>query len=204
MSGCVNAARVKLALWDAFHGTGQPVLAGYANDTTGTTIYGRNSVQHAVKATGGNCPGDPWRTLGSFLYSSNAIVPDYATFPYTGLQPLAAKTVSGGGIYVALDAGEGFTYTIAFKAGSKTSSAQGSAPNTAATVKVPAGFGAGTATIVLRAETNPERTSTVNLDLASGQATVGGSTVNLSGATNKPLVCKKGHHSTKKKPCRKK
>ena len=41
-TGCVNAARVKLALWDAFHGTGQPVLDGYPNDTTGTTLFGRS------------------------------------------------------------------------------------------------------------------------------------------------------------------
>ena len=284
-TGCVDAARVKLALWDAFHGTGQPVLAGYSNDTTGTTIYGRNSmmfidetgwqvdttgrpgytnaenvppvseakqaedyeklvdisyceptltdfhifheidesdrtgfqsgvlrvdfserdsalatpfsVQHAIKSTGGNCPGDPWRTLGTFLYSNTAVNPDYASFPYTGPQPLATKTVSGGGIYVALNAGEGFTYTIAFKMGTKTSNAQGSAPNTTATVKVPAGFGTGTATIVLTAETNPARTSTVTLNLASGQ-TSGGST----GGTSKLPLCKKGQHSTKKKPCR--
>jgi hypothetical protein len=37
-TGCVNAARVKLALWDAFHGTGQPVTAGYpaSNALSGT------------------------------------------------------------------------------------------------------------------------------------------------------------------------
>lgn len=281
-TGCVNAARVKLALWDAFHGTGQPTLAGYSNDTTGTTIFGRNSmmlvdetgwqvdttgrpgytntenvpavteakqaedyeklvdlsycestltdfhifheideadrtgfqsgplrvdfserdsalatplsIQHAIKTTGGTCPGDPWRTLGTFLYSNTAVNPDYKTFPYQDPQPLAARTVSGGGIYISLSAGEGFTYTVVFKAGSQTSNAQGSAPATTATVKVPTGFGSGTATVVLKAETNPDRTSMVTLDLGGGR----------SPGTSKLPACKKGHASTKKQPCRKK
>jgi hypothetical protein len=37
-----------------------------------------------------------------------------------------------------------------------------------ATVKVPAGLGDGTATIVLKAETNPDRTTTVSLKLGNG------------------------------------
>lgn len=288
-TGCVNAARVKLALWDAFHGTGQPALAGYPTGSTNTTIYGANStmlidetgwqvdttgqpgytnnenvpviteakqaedyeklidisyceptltdfhifheidesdrtgfqsgplrvdfserdsafatpfsINHAIKSTGGSCPGDPWRTLGSFLYSNTAVAPDYQTFPYQDPAPLAARKVSGGGIYVALDAGEGFTYTIVFKAGPKTRNAQGSAPSTTATVKVPPGFGAGTATVTLKAETNPDRTSVVTVDLrgqkASGRAGRGG------GAVKKPPLCKKGQHSTKRKHCRK-
>jgi hypothetical protein len=291
-TGCVNAARVKLALWDAFNGTGQPALAGYPTGSTSSTIYGSNSkmfidetgwqvdttgrpgytntenvppvteakqaedyeklvdisyceptltdfhifheidesdrtgfqsgvlrvdfserdsalatpfsVQHAIKTTGGTCPGDPWRTLGTFLYSNTAVNPDYKTFPYKDPQPLAAKTVSGGGIYVSLNAGEGFTYTVAFKAGRKTSNAQGAAPDTAATVKVPTAFGSGTATIVLTAETNSNRTSTINLDLGTGQAA--GDSGTSSGGTKKPALCKKGQRqrSTKQKPCRKK
>src|SRR5205807_4419057 len=34
------AARVKLAVWDAFHGAGQPVLAGYPVTTSGSTLFG--------------------------------------------------------------------------------------------------------------------------------------------------------------------
>ena len=288
-TGCVNAARVKLALWDAFHGTGQPVLAGYANDTTGSTIYGRNSmmfidetgwqvdtstlsgytnsenvpviseskqaddyeklvdisyceptltdfhifheideadrtgfqsgvlrvdfserqsaqgaptsVKHAITSTGGNCPGEPWRTLGSFLYPNDAVVPNYDVFPYQDPQPFATKTISGGGIYVSLNAGEGFTYSIVFKNGSQTANASGSAPTTTATAKVPSGFGQGTATVTLKAETNPDRTSTVTLDLGTGQTTSG---TGGKGKAKQPSTCKKGKHSTKKKPCRRK
>jgi hypothetical protein len=39
-TGCVNAARVKLALWDAFHGTGQPTLPGYPVSGSGQTLFG--------------------------------------------------------------------------------------------------------------------------------------------------------------------
>jgi hypothetical protein len=248
-TGCVNAARVKLALWDAFHGTGQPTLPGYPVTTTGQTLFGdtarmfidetgwqvdttgrpgyvnnenvppvseekqaqnyeklvhladcestltdfhifhevdeadrtgfqsavlhvdfserpsATSLRDAIGADDGQCSGAPWQTLGSFLYSTSAVVPVYRTFPYAGAQPFAAKTTSGGGVYVQLTAGEGFTYTITFKNGSQTKTASGSAPRTTATVKAPAGFGAGTATIVLKAETNPSRTSTVTLNL---------------------------------------
>jgi hypothetical protein len=257
-TGCVNFARVKLALWDAFHGTGQPQPEAYPVDTTGTTLYGRISktfidetgwqvdtanragytgnenvpvvseakqaedydklvhlanceptltdfhifheidesdrtgfqsgvlradfserdsalatpfsVNHAITADNGSCGGGLWQTLGSFLYSSSAVVPDYKTFPYQGAQPPAAMTVSGGGKYLMLDAGEGFTYSIVFKNGARTAKATGAAPRTTAGVKIPAGFGDGAATIVLRAEMNPARTSTVSLKLGSTDA----------------------------------
>jgi hypothetical protein len=257
-TGCVNAARVKLALWDAFHGTGQPTLPGYPADTTGATLFGStsrmfidetgwqadtaslpgyvnsenvpvvseakqaedyeklvhlancestltdfhifheldeadrsgfqsgvlrvdfserdsalatpNSVQHAIVADNGGCAGGVWGTLGSFLYSTSAVVPDYKTFPYQAAQPYAATTLNGGGKYLALDAGEGFSYAVSFKTGAKTATANGVAPSTKATVKVPAGFGDGTATIVLKAATNAARTSTVSLKLGKGSA----------------------------------
>src|SRR5690348_14612928 len=130
------------------------------------------SVKQAIAADNGQCSGGVWQTLGSFLYSTNAVVPVYKTFPYAAPQPYAAKTVSGGGIYLALQAGEGFTYTATFKNGSQTANASGAAPRTTATVKVPAGFGTGTATIVLKAETNASRTSTVTLQLGSPTAPV--------------------------------
>jgi hypothetical protein len=50
-TGCVNAARVKLALWDAFNGTGQPVLPGYVPSTTGTTLYG-DTIRMFIDETG--------------------------------------------------------------------------------------------------------------------------------------------------------
>src|SRR5205814_10369134 len=44
-TGCVNSARIKLALYDAFHGTAQPQLAAYSPDTTGTDLFGNTSRQ---------------------------------------------------------------------------------------------------------------------------------------------------------------
>ena len=96
-----------------------------------------DSVKHAIQADNGACAGGVWQTLGSFLYSTSAVVPDYKTFPYQGAQPFAATTVSGGGRYVKLDAGEGFTYAISFKNGSQTANARGAAPRTTTTVKIP-------------------------------------------------------------------
>ncbi|HXR10763.1 MAG TPA: hypothetical protein VN770_00575 [Gaiellaceae bacterium] len=276
-TGCVNAARIKLALWDAFNGTAQPMLAGYPVSTTGSTLFGNvskmlidetgwqvdttneagytnaenvptiseakqaqdyeklvhlanceptltdfhifplideadrstllqsgvlrvdfserpsatdptNSVQHAIAADGGSCSGGVWQTLGSFLYADNAVVPVYSTFPYQNPQPFATKIVQGGGIYVGLKAGEGFTYNVKFTAGTKTSEVKGKAPKTTATVKAPTGFGAGAATIVLAAETNPARTSTVTLALGSGTSSTG------TGKPHKPKKHKKGKH----------
>jgi hypothetical protein len=240
-TGCVNAARVKLALWDAFNGTAQDTSrmfideTGWQVDTTGRPGYTGSenvpvvseakqaedyeklvhlanceptltalhifheidegdragfqsgvlradfserdsalatpsSVGHAIGADNGSCSGGVWATLGSFLYSTREVVPDYKGFPYTNKQPYAASTLSGDGRYLVLDAGEGFTYAITFKNGSQTSNATGSAPKTTATVKVPTGFGDGSATIVLKAEMNPTRTSTVTLALGSGQS----------------------------------
>ena len=254
-TGCVNAARVKLALWDAFHGTAQPTLPGYPIDTTGATLYGStsrmfidetgwqvdttslpgysgsenvptigeakqaedyeklvhlanceptltgfdifheidepdragfqsgvlrldsgerpsalslpSSLQHAILSDSGSCPGGVWQTLGNFLYSTTTVVPIYKAFPYRAPQPFAATTVGGGAKYVVLSAGEGFTYAITFKHGDRKAYAHGAAFRTATTVKVPLGFGSGTATIVLRAEMNPARTSAVTLGLAA-------------------------------------
>jgi hypothetical protein len=251
-TGCVNGARVKLALWDAFHGTAQPQPEAYPVDTTGTTLYGRvsktfvdetgwqvdttsrpgytnaenvptisegaqaadyaklvelancdqtltdfhifheideadrggfqsgvlradsserdsaraasGSIASALATGDGACTG-VWQTLGTFLYSSTAVVPDYKTFPYRDARPYATVTISGGGRYIALDAGEGFAYSILFKNGSRTAKASGTAPKLSATVKIPAGFGTGTATIVLDAETNASRTTSVTLNL---------------------------------------
>ena len=282
-TGCVNAARVKLALFDAFHGTAQPVLAGYTAGTTGATLFGSiakmfidetgwqvdttglagytnsenvptiteakqaqdyeklvhlsnceptltdfhifheidesdrtgfqsgvlhvdfserpaaadpaNSVKHAIAADAGNCAGGVWQTLGSFLYSSTQVAPLYKTFPYQAPQPLAAVTTSGGGKYLALQAGEGFTFAVTFVNGSQTATAHGAAPRTATTVKIPPGYGTGTATIVLTAETNADRTSTVTVDLGKGTVTTGGTSGKPGGKPPKPAT-----HLHKPKP----
>jgi hypothetical protein len=258
-TGCVNAARVKLALWDAFHGTGQPTLPGYPASGSGTTLFGStarmfvdetgwqadttglpgyvnnenvppvsdakqaedyeklvhlanceptltdfhifheideadrtgfqsgvlhpdfaerpsaagtpSSVQHALLADAGSCSGGVWGTLGSFLYSSSAVVPDYKRFPYQVGLPYALTTLSGGGKYLVLDAGEGFTYSVTFASAGRTKTASGVARTMKASLKVPAGFGDGTATIVLKAETNPDRASTVSLKLGKAGKT---------------------------------
>jgi hypothetical protein len=292
-TGCVNAARVKLALYDAFHGTAQPVLAGYPNTPKATDLFGSVSkmfidetgwqvdtstlpgytntenvppiseakqaedyeklvhlsncestltdfhifheidesdrtgfqsgvlrvdfgerpsaagtplsVLHALQADNGTCSGDPWRTLGSFLYANNEVVPVYKTFPYADPQPFATKQISGGGIYVGLQAGEGFTWTATFKSGSQTSNASGTTDGdtTTDTVKVPTGFGSGSVTVTLKAQTNPARTSTVTLQLGSGGSTTGGPT-GPGAKKPKPPLCKRGQKPTPKKPCRKK
>ena len=254
-TGCVNAARVKLALFDAFHGTGQPVTDGYPGlNASSGTLFGTlktfidetgwqvatslpgyvntenvpaidetkqaqdyeklvrladceptltdfhifheideadrlgfqsgvlridfserpsatdpaNSVQHAIAADKGACSGGVWQTLGSTVFSPTAVVPLFAKFPYQSPKPLASLTISGGGKYVSLQAGEGFTWSATFKAGKKASKpVTGLAPHAVGSVKVPAGFGKGTVTVVLSAETNPARTSTVTLSLTS-------------------------------------
>ncbi|HEY8027921.1 MAG TPA: hypothetical protein VIE38_00275 [Gaiellaceae bacterium] len=264
-TGCVNAARVKLALWDAFHGTGQPVLAGYTQTTSGSTLFGsiakmfidetgwqvdtsnlpgyqnaenvptiseaqqaidyeklvrladceptltdfhifpmldefdrttllqsgvlrldfserpsatdpNNSVQHAIGADQGSCSGGVWATLGNFLYSTSAVVPDYNAFPYQSPQPYAAKEIVGGGIYIAMDAGEGFTYSIKFALGSQTATVTGATARgkTTATAKAPTGLGSGTATVTLAAAVDSGRTSTATVQLGTGSGTTTG------------------------------
>jgi hypothetical protein len=252
-TGCVDAARVKLALWDAFHGTGQPTLPGYPVDTTGSTLYGASarmfidetgwqvdtngeagylnsenvptiseavqaedygklvhlanceptltafhffheidesdrtafqsgvlradfsereaalsapgSVLSAVQEDAGSCPGGIWRRLGRFLYPSRSVARTYGRFPYWDAVPLAATAPDGTSL--ALAAGEGFTYTIVFSNGSLTATAGGAAPRSRVTVTIPNGFDRGTARVVLSAEANPQRTSTVTVKLGA-------------------------------------
>jgi hypothetical protein len=252
-TGCVNAARVKLALWDAFHGTGQPTLPGYPVDTTGSTLYGDsarmfidetgwqvdtndepgylnsenvptiseakqaddygklvhlanceptltafhffheideadraafqsgvlrvdfseresalstpNSVLSAVEEDGGSCSGGVWQRLGRFLYPSSSVVRDYRTFPYRGALPLAARTPDASSL--TLDAGEGFTYRIVFASDLDTAIVSGAAPRSRATVTIPPGLDRGVAIVVLNAEANPARTSTVLVGLGA-------------------------------------
>ena len=138
----------------------------------------------------GSCAGAPWSTLGSFLYSNSAVTPEYDGFPYTSPQPLAEKKVQGGGIYVQMGAGEAFDYTVTFQpGGSKVSSAESVEQKA---IKAPTG--STSATVVLKAETNPQRTSTVTVQLGAGAS---------DGGTGTVPKCKKGQKSTKKKPCRK-
>ena len=150
-----------------------------------------NSVQHAIRTDNGSCSGGVWRTLGSFLYSNTEVVPDYTGFPYADRRPYAVATVSGGGRYVKLDAGEAFAYAITFKNGSQSSSKSGAAPTTSAAVKIPAGFGTGTATVVLKADVNPSRASTLTLALGpAGTKSLAGK-VNGHKAKVKPKTHKK-------------
>ncbi len=245
-TGCVNAARLKLALFDAFNGTQQPVPPGYPGatgplfpslmtmiDETGwqvdtstepgytgaenvptvtesqqaadyadlvalagcdpsltdlhifheideANLVGFQSgvlrvdgsqrasalaIQQQIRANALGC-GSPWQTLGTIVFSPTAVVPAYQTFPDANPAPFAATKISGGGIYVTLQAGEGFTYSVTFHAGTKdTTPVLGTAPRMVATVKVPTGFGGGTATVVLHAQMNPARASTATLPL---------------------------------------
>jgi hypothetical protein len=247
--GCVNAARVKLALWDAFHGTTQPLPEAYPPATSGATIFGpvaktfvdetgwqvdtagvpgyvdaedvpviseakqaenyaklvpladcertltdfhifheidesdrlgfqsgvlrldaserasAASVAQAIAADRGVCQGGVWQTVGTFLYSNRSVVPEYRTFPYRDPQPYAQRTTSGGGVSIAMDAGEGFAYSVSFRNGSRTAQASGRSPATQASVKVPAGFGGGTAVVTLKALMNPARVSTATVSL---------------------------------------
>jgi hypothetical protein len=269
-TGCVNAARVKLALWDAFHGTAQPVLPGYPVDTTGTTLFGNTirmfidetgwqvdtttrpgyvnaenvptideakqariyeklvhlanceptltafhifheideadrtgfqsgvlrvaagagvstpgsrlslqerpsatdgntSVQHGIATDQGRCTSPVFAKYGSFLYSTSAVAPLYdavtdGKMPYVAPHPFAALTASGGAKYLALTAGEGFTYTVAFSTRQGKRTVAGAAPRQTATLKVPTG--ALSAVVKLAAEMNPGRTSTVTVPLA--------------------------------------
>jgi hypothetical protein len=273
-TGCVNAARVKLALWDAFNGTGQPTFAGpYAASTTGQTLFGdfakmfvdetgwqvdtqsrpgylnsenvptidettqaldyeklvhlancepalsafhifheideadrggfqsgvlratgeerpsaasggsqpsalrsgagvtsSASVGHAISSDAGACTSPIWSRYGSFWYSSTAVVPVYDSagpgqLPYSTKSPYASLTGSGGGRYVTLQAGEGFSYTLTFTKGGKKAQLYGAAPRTIVTVKVPPGFAKGSLSVKLTAEANAARTSTVKLSL---------------------------------------
>ena len=76
------------------------------------------SVKHAIDADNGQCSGGVWQTLGSFLYSTTAVVPVYKTFPYSS--PAAVRGEDGERrrhVSRSLTAGEGFTYTMSFKNG---------------------------------------------------------------------------------------
>jgi hypothetical protein len=250
--GCANAARVKLALWDAFHGTAQPLPEAYPVATTGATIFGpiarmfvdeagwdvdtgglsgyvnaenvpvvteakqaesydklihlancertlsdfnilheidetdragfqsgvlrvdsserpaAAALARAVAADNGSCAGGVWQTLGMFLYSNRSVVPGYRTFPYRDPQPYARRTSAG----IALGAGEGFAYSILFRRAGRTARVSGRAPATLTLARVPAGFGAGTAFVTLKALMNRARVSTVTLELGPRAAKI--------------------------------
>ena len=73
-TGCVNAARVKLALWDAFHGTAQPTLPGYPIDTTGATLYG-DTARMFIDETGWQVDTTGLTTTGLNSYVDTENVP---------------------------------------------------------------------------------------------------------------------------------
>ena len=104
---------------------------------------------------------------------TSAVVPAYKVFPYQSPQPYAAKEIVGGGIYIAMDAGEGFTYSITFTDAGKTATVEGATARgkTTATAKAPPGLGSETATVTLAVAVDPARTSTATVELGSGTTT---------------------------------
>ncbi len=95
------------------------------------------SVQHAIVADNGTLLGRRLADARQLPLLDDRGRSDLQGLPVPGQQPFAATTVSGGGKYIALAAGEGFTYAITFKAGGQTANANGAAPRTTATVKIP-------------------------------------------------------------------
>jgi hypothetical protein len=124
-TGCVNAASVKLALWDAFRGTGQPLLAGYTPTTSGSTLFG-NVSKMFIDETG-------WQVDTSSLpgYVNAENVP---TTSARRSRPSITRSSS-----------------VAFSNGVTTSTVKGATARdkTTATAKAPTGFGSGTATVTL-------------------------------------------------------
>ncbi len=118
---------------------------------TGEERPAAQGVAAAIAQDGGSCKGK----LATFRHSTKVI----------GAR--GARIVSGGGLYVQLGADEGFTYAVTFtKKGKKAIKVSGAAPLMTATVKIPAGYGAGaTAVVQLAAEVNPSRTSSLTVAL---------------------------------------
>jgi hypothetical protein len=248
--GCVNAARLKLALYDAFNGTVQPVPPGYTGargtlfpslmtivdetgwqvDTTGLPGYtdvedvptvtedqqaydyaelvlladcdpsltdfhifhiideasrlgfqsgvlqvdgtprlSASTIQKAITSDHGTCSGGLWQTLGSEVLSSTSVVPLFGTYPYSNPLPYATRATAGGGQYVHLQAGEGFSYSVFFLGGATISleTVSGDATRGSASVKVPSDFQNvdAKAFVVLTADANHARAYTNLLDL---------------------------------------
>jgi hypothetical protein len=235
-TGCVNADRVKQAIWDAFNGTGQPTFAesgahnstlfgtlkmfidevGWQVDTASRPGYtGAENVPPIDEATQAqyyaqlvhlaDCEptltafhffheideaardagfqSGPLRVTGEERDSAAAIQQAIASdggqctgnvaswrHATTVLGAQASLTKSGGALYVALAASEGFTYSVSFskgQAGKKAFRAAlvktGAAPQTVATVKVPASYSGSTVVVKFTAETTSLRTTTKTL-----------------------------------------
>ncbi len=235
-TGCVNADRVKQAIWDAFNNTAQPTFAesGPFNDTFGARVAAsltmvidetgwqvdtstrpgytntenvppideatqasdyaqlvhlsnceptltafhffhvidesdRTGFQSGVlRATGEERPAAQ-AIAGAIAADGGACKSKLATWHHsmTVDGAHAVRTVSGGGVYLSLNAQQGFTFTITLtKKGKKTLKMTGKAPSMFVSVKLPAGYGSGAkATVQFSAEVNPSRTTSVNLPL---------------------------------------
>ena len=236
-TGCVNADRVKQAIWDAFNGTAQPTFAesgpfndtfgarvatnltmvidetgwqvdtstrpGYANtenvppidEATQALYYAqlvhlsnceptltafhffhvvdesdRTGFQSGVERVTGEERPAAQAIAGAIAQDAGACKGKLATWRHsmTVVGATATRTVSGGGVYLALNAQQGFTFTATIKKkGKKALTLTGKAPSMFATVKLPTGYGNGaTAVVHFAAEANPARTSLLTLSLA--------------------------------------
>jgi len=116
-------------------------------------------IQQAIAADAGQCTGK----LAAWHHATTVVGAD------------VSMTRNGGALYVSLAAKEGFTYAISFakaQAGKKAFRAAlvktGAAPQTVATVKVPAGYSGGQVQVKLTAETSSARTMTKMLGARLG------------------------------------
>jgi hypothetical protein len=149
-----------LTAFHFFHEIDESDRTGFQSGPLRATGEERDSaagIEQAIAADAGRCTGRlaTWR---------------HAT---TVLGAKASRTKSGGGSYLSLNAQEGFTYSVSFlpaqagkKAVKSTLVASGAAPQTVASVKVPAGYTGGTLVVRFTAETNPARTTTITLGTA--------------------------------------
>jgi hypothetical protein len=236
-TGCVNADRVKQAIWDAFNGTAQPTFAEFGpfNDTFGARVatnltmvidetgwqvdtatrpgytntenvptideatqalyyaqlvhlsdceptltafhffhivdeYDRTGFQSGVERVTGEERPAAQAIAGAIAQDAGTCKGKLATWRHsmTVVGANATRTVSGGGVYLTLNAQQGFTFTATIKKkGKKALTLTGKAPSMFATVKLPTGYGNGaTAVVHFAAEVNPARTSLLTLSLA--------------------------------------
>jgi hypothetical protein len=131
--------------------------AGFQSGPLRTTGEERDSaagIQQAIAADAGQCSGKlaSWRHATTVLGAS------------------ASVSKSGGALHLSLGAAEGFTYSVTFsKAGPGKKAVKaalvmtGAAPQSVASVTVPAGYSGGTVTVKFTAETNAARTTSKTL-----------------------------------------
>jgi hypothetical protein len=124
---------------------------------TGEERASSAAIQQAIADDAGQCKGK----LAAWHHASSV------------LGAAASVTKSGGAVYVSLGAQEGFRYSVSFgraQAGKKAFRAAlvktGSAPQSVASVKVPAGYTGGPVVVKFTAETNAARVTMKTLTLS--------------------------------------